>query len=343
MSVVPKAPPTVTNGPWDPAYDLGPAFCPCCRTWLPAMRPVPKFERACTACKSLERHRFLTPLLQAMGADGVGIAGVRALDGSSTVVDIAPSPILTEVLGDLPGRTVRFDFDPAADGRIVDVRASLTHLPLPDDSADVLLCSHVLEHIPDDAAAMNEITRVLKPEGIGFVLVPIVRGKLTDEDPTVGPEEAKVRFGQADHVRMYGDDFVDRLAKAGLQYVDLTVAEFVDAPDVMRALRLGGGERMWLVRPVEGPALPGAGELATALRAELLKALISVGRPQQAAPKAAAKPAARPAGAAKPRQAPRPVPETLPQQVYADVRRVVGRGLRMAQRAARRRQAARRG
>ena len=74
---------------------------------------------------------------------------------------------------------------------------------------------HVLEHIPDDGAAIREMVRVLKPGGLALVQVPYRATVPTDEDPNASEEERTQRFGQADHVRYYGKDFNDRLRDNG--------------------------------------------------------------------------------------------------------------------------------
>ncbi len=98
--------------------------------------------------------------------------------------------------------------------------ANLTATHFPDDSFDCIICSHVLEHIPDDAAAFSEIFRILKPGGHALLLAPFaLDGLPTEEDPTINdPEEQDRRFGQWDHVRIYSrDDFLARMEKAGFE------------------------------------------------------------------------------------------------------------------------------
>lgn len=97
------------------------------------------------------------------------------------------------------------------------VHTDITAIPFLESSFDVILCSHVLEHVADDGKAMRELFRVLKPGGWAVLLVPVdSRREETFEDPTVvAPTERERLFGQADHVRLYGRDFPSRLEKAG--------------------------------------------------------------------------------------------------------------------------------
>ena len=90
-------------------------------------------------------------------------------------------------------------------------------LPFADARFDAVFANHVLEHIEDDARALAEIRRVLKPGGFALLQVPIAqRLARTLEDPSARtPAERERRFGQSDHVRLYGLDYPERLASAG--------------------------------------------------------------------------------------------------------------------------------
>jgi SAM-dependent methyltransferase len=109
------------------------------------------------------------------------------------------------------------------------VKMDVTDIQYADDSFDVIYCSHVLEHVPDDIGAMRELYRVLKPGGWAVLQVPI-SAATTFEDPTVTSPEAREKlFGQSDHVRRYGPDYADRLATAGFSVsVDGFVKELSD-------------------------------------------------------------------------------------------------------------------
>ena len=83
------------------------------------------------------------------------------------------------------------------------------------DVFDVILCNHLLEHIPDDMKAMKELYRVLKPGGWSILQSPILLEKTFEDFTVTEPKEREKIFGQADHVRKYGLDYTDRLAEAG--------------------------------------------------------------------------------------------------------------------------------
>jgi SAM-dependent methyltransferase len=118
------------------------------------------------------------------------------------------------------------------------IHADLTHLPFADRAFDAILCSHVLEHVRDDLAAMRECRRVLGWEGCALFLVPLNESGVTDEDPTVTDTDERIqRFGQADHVRFYGLDIMDRLRTAGFSVGRVTLESVYQDGD--RDLALG--------------------------------------------------------------------------------------------------------
>ena len=96
------------------------------------------------------------------------------------------------------------------------IHGDILALPFRSGCFDLIVCYHVLEHVPDDRHAMRVLRRVLSDTGTLFVHVPIEGGCYTVEDPSITDPVARLRaFGQSDHVRMYGRDFVDRLVEAG--------------------------------------------------------------------------------------------------------------------------------
>ncbi|RJK95315.1 class I SAM-dependent methyltransferase [Vallicoccus soli] len=246
-------------------------YCASCGRAVDAFLPGPGGKRpdaACPRCGSLERHRFLSVLLDGMAP---------YLATARVVLDIAPSKqTVAHLRRHVQGHYLRVDFDPSADRRAVDVQASVTDLPLPDRSVDLLLCFHVLEHVPDDRAAMRELSRVLAGGGVGFVQVPWRPHTETDEDPAAPEEERVRRFGQADHVRYYGRDFEDRLRAEGLDPVRLT-PRAVLSPDLVRRWGLLPDEVVWLVRPAEAGARAPLGDAVLPEGAGRPTALVALG------------------------------------------------------------------
>lgn len=106
---------------------------------------------------------------------------------------------------------------------IADVKADICNLPFEDDTYDVIFCNHVLEHIPDDTKAMQELYRVMKPGGFGIFQIPQdLRRETTFEDDSITDkaERAKI-FGQYDHVRIYGRDYFDKLRSIGFEVKEI--------------------------------------------------------------------------------------------------------------------------
>src|SRR5262249_15782570 len=125
-------------------------------------------------------------------------------------------------------------------------------MPLRDESVDVILCSHVLEHVADDRRAMREMHRVLRPGGWAIVLVPIRKNQQTTfEDPdVVSPEERTRLFGQADPVRRYGRDIKTRLEDAGFAVTpENYTQELSEETRYRHGLKPVHGDYIYLCRP----------------------------------------------------------------------------------------------
>ncbi|MDO6492974.1 MULTISPECIES: class I SAM-dependent methyltransferase [unclassified Cellulophaga] len=110
---------------------------------------------------------------------------------------------------------------------LADVKADICNLPFKDNTYDVIFCNHVLEHIPDDTKAMQEMYRILKPGGWGIFQIPQdLDRESTFEDDTITDRKERARiFGQYDHVRIYGRDYFNKLRQIGftVDEVDYTV------------------------------------------------------------------------------------------------------------------------
>jgi SAM-dependent methyltransferase len=161
----------------------------------------------CPDCGSLERHRMLVMYL-------ANCVWPNLTQKKKDLLHIAPEKFLVDLLKPRPDvNYVSGDLTMS----ISMARIDLTALQFWDAQFDLIICSHVLEHIPDDIKAMTEMHRVLKNGGYLLVMVPMF-GDETYEDPSItDPEERRRHFGQADHVRKYGRDITKRLEVAGFQ------------------------------------------------------------------------------------------------------------------------------
>ena len=198
----------------------------------------------CPQCGSLERHRFLGLVAPLLRTFWLPSSQPRS---ETSMVEVAPSNASAPVRS-MFGTSLTIDADPQADGRIVDLVASLTDLPLPSASTDFALALHVLEHIPDDRSAMREIARVLRPSGIAILQVPLSGADATDEEVLNSPQERQARYGQADHVRLYGRDFFERLEAAGLSTVSITPRESMPQEVVAKYALLADDALVFAVR-----------------------------------------------------------------------------------------------
>jgi SAM-dependent methyltransferase len=198
--------------------------CPCCgRSWSSFFALPGIGATACPGCFSLERMRGLWLWLDRGDA----------LDPSNRILHLAPEPCLEPLLRERAGdRYLTADLD----ARGVDVALDVTAMPFDDDRFELVLCSHVLEHVDEDRAAMRELARVAAPGATVVVMVPLLSaGEPTREDPWVtDPADRLARFGQEDHVRIYGDDLAERLRDAGLAPSLIRFGELFTAVDCER-------------------------------------------------------------------------------------------------------------
>ena len=188
--------------------------CPICgcrrRRFLPYGYVTSRDNALCPRCLSLERHRLLWLWLQ---------RETDIADGSKTLLHIAPEVSLMKKFSSIykscPERYVTADLESPLAKMHFDIR----HIPLPDESFDIVICNHIMEHIDDDRAAMREVLRVMKRGGWGIILSPVDYSRDTtfEDDSITDPDERTRIFGQYDHRRIYGRDYAERLRSAGFE------------------------------------------------------------------------------------------------------------------------------
>lgn len=132
---------------------------------------------------------------------------------------------------------------------IADVKADICKLPFEDNSYDFIICNHVLEHIPDDTKAMQELYRVLAPNGTAILQVPYNRNRTTtfEDNSITDPKERAAIFGQYDHVRVYGMDYFEKLKAIGFSVEAVTYTAQLSKEDIEK-YRLPEGELLPVCR-----------------------------------------------------------------------------------------------
>ncbi|MEO0586099.1 MAG: methyltransferase domain-containing protein, partial [Planctomycetota bacterium] len=197
--------------------------CPVCgwkgqRFLMFGTPPNRRLDATCPKCGSLERQRLGWRALERV-LDETGLAKERL-----KTLHVAPEVCIEGVLRERSSEYLSIDLTDRGMRRM-----DVTDLQLEDGSFDLVWCSHVLEHVPDDGKALAEFFRVLRPGGVALLQVP-VWGEATDEDASVSdPMERLRRFHQRDHVRAPGDDYGDRMEEAGFDVDVVRTRDFAPA------------------------------------------------------------------------------------------------------------------
>jgi SAM-dependent methyltransferase len=194
---------------WGYGDGLQPIQCIVCgvTSRFTAFGRPPRYGARCPSCGCLERHRLLVMLDQR-----------EQLFQGKSVLHFAPELILQRRIKKTASRYLSADIE----GWRADVQMNIETIDQPSETWDIVVASHVLEHVNDEMA-MKEIYRILKAGGKCIAMTPIIEGwGSTYENPAITkPSDRVSHFGQEDHVRYYGRDFKERLERVGF-----TVREF---------------------------------------------------------------------------------------------------------------------
>lgn len=181
-------------------------YCPFCEeeTWYVPFGLTLRPAQLCSKCESVRRHRDILRTFN---------LSPEILEDKKDLLYVSPDLSLVNYLKKKVERVTTCNY---GGGKNVDLDIDITNINLPDESFDMVVAIHVLEHITEDHRALSEVRRILKPNGVFLVMVP---QNLTDpktiEEPISNPLMRLVKYGQHDHVRLYGLDFSERVAKHG--------------------------------------------------------------------------------------------------------------------------------
>ena len=207
------------------------------RTFLPYGYEQPRENVLSPSTLSLERHRLLWLYLR---------NETNFFKSNLKVLHFAPEQAFYGRFKKLPNlEYVTSDLN----SPLATVKADICDLPFEENSFDVILCNHVLEHIPNDTKAMQELFRVLRPNGWGIFQIPQdLTRETTFEDDSITDKKERTRiFGQYDHVRVYGKDYFDKLKSVGFEVEAVDYTSKLSREEVDK-YRLAIGELIPVVR-----------------------------------------------------------------------------------------------
>ena len=205
------------------------------RKFLPYGYEVQRQNVLSPSTLSLERHRLLWLYLT---------NETNFFTSKKKVLHMAPEQCFLSRFKKLNHEYITADID----SPIADVKADIVNLPFTDNSFDVVLCNHVLEHIQDDTKAMKELFRVMKKGGMGIFQVPqdLNRDVTFEDNSITDPKERAKIFGQYDHVRVYGRDYFDKLRSVGFKVEEVNYSQKVSS-ELSSRYRLIEGELLPVV------------------------------------------------------------------------------------------------
>jgi len=176
----------------------------------------------CFNCGSIDRERLVYICLK-------DTLKIFETGKNKAILHIAPEANLSKKL-------LNFGFDKYSCGDLFTAgytypahvqNVNILNIPFDDNTFDIVICNHVLEHIKPDLVAMKELRRVLKVGCQAILQVPISKNSAqTFENFSVTePKQMEAVFGQSDHVRIYGQDYAQRLAEAGFTVSQINISK----------------------------------------------------------------------------------------------------------------------
>lgn len=206
--------------------------CPLCNSEFKRFKSYNGRKNArCWNCESLERHRLLWLYIN----EKMFIPPHKV-----RLLHVAPEKVFYQIFS--VNENIDYypcDLNPENyyhTGKVKIIKADITDIHFDDHFFDIIICNHVLEHIPNDLKAMKELFRVMKQGGMGVFQVPIDYSReITFEDFSITTPEGRIEaYGLPDHFRIYGHDYIDRLATAGFMVTEDNYASTLNPADLLK-------------------------------------------------------------------------------------------------------------
>ncbi len=198
-------------------------FCPVCEQYSNKFIPSGNVG-ICPACSSGSRHRAIYLFLKRR---------TTFFTQKMKMLHFAPEHCFYKTFKLQPNLSyISADLDsPRAM-----VKVDITRIPYADDHFDIVISSHVLEHIPDDIKAMKELYRVAnnRVESIHLAPIDYTRDKTFEDVSIDTPEKKQQYYGHHDHKRIYGKDYAERLRSVGFIVEVFEPLDYLSAAEMMR-------------------------------------------------------------------------------------------------------------
>ena len=180
-------------------------YCPICKTWSDFLYTRAGNKILCSKCRSYHRHRFLYFIYKKYFLN---------TNKQIKLLHTAPEECLYQLISQNKNiNYITTDLSPERYKFCNCLKEDVTNLSFTDNTFDVIISNHVMEHILDDNLYLQELLRVLKPDGKLFISFPVDMKleKTFQDDSITSPQDREKYYGQNDHVRKYGKDVFERL------------------------------------------------------------------------------------------------------------------------------------
>lgn len=190
-----------------------------------------RVNAVCPTCGSYDRERFLNYILENHSA---------IYSENFHILHIAPEKNIKDKFGGKNPNYITGDIQFGKASQIIDLTDMKSQFN--ENYFDYIICSHVLQDIVNEKDAFNEIKRVLKNNGFLILSIPICfqMSKTLENHKLKSPIERLIQFGNRNHVRMYGNDYLNRLNDFGFTVQQFQANKILSRYEIRQNRFIGG-------------------------------------------------------------------------------------------------------